>query len=85
MSFIEWVANATHSIYIYRENLGSIVFSIEETYSGSQIDVRFLGRSIPVGKLPLYSKDGLGDAVAPTFPNPIVYYTYLRNAIVQDL
>ncbi|NER33309.1 MAG: hypothetical protein F6J93_04430 [Oscillatoria sp. SIO1A7] len=23
-----------------------------------------------------------GDAVAPTFPNPIVYYTYLRNAIV---
>ena len=36
-------------------------------YSGSQIDVRFLGRSIPVQRLPFYSQDSGGDAVAPRF------------------
>ena len=49
-------------------------------YSGSQIDVRFLGRSIPIPKLPLYSKNGQEGCFRPY---PIVYYTYLRNAIAS--
>ena len=38
-------------------------------YSASQIDVRVLGRSIPIQELPFYSRDIGGDAVAPTRPH----------------
>ena len=51
-------------------------------YSGSQIDVRYHRRCIPIRELSFYSPDSRSCCCRPY---QIVYYTYLRNAITLKL